>query len=167
MDLTEKEKYQIFLEEKEKQKKREEEEKLRLLTEEDRQRIFNEFNEKKIVYVGKEDIVYPKLTLNFYGWAFGIGFFLFFVFINMIGAVFAFVIAFILFIILQMKGIILITPQIKYSCPKCNHTHTNILRPEEKQEMQTTGRIKAGCKGCHDEFQLHVEDIVLNEVTVK
>lgn len=164
MNLTDAEKYKIYLEEKERLKSQEEH-KLKNIPIEEKEKIFKEFQDNKIVYVDMENVIFPRFSLKHVSWIWGIGIVIVYYFISILGT-FLWLIGFpILVIILGVRNVTLFSTAIRYSCPDCNHVHQNNIRVEEKKEMEITGYIKAKCFKCSCNFNLIVEKKVFSEVT--
>ncbi|HWL23350.1 MAG TPA: hypothetical protein VNR38_06310 [Ureibacillus sp.] len=174
MNLTNEEKYKIYLEEKKRieieeevKRKQREEDMINSLTEVEKKDIYNEINEKRIVYAGKNDIKQPQITDNAIGWLSGLGFVFIYFFVSMSGAFIFGIGWFILYMILRSKKILITTPEIQYKCPICNHNHTAFLRIEEKNEMLSNDYIKARCFRCSENFSLVIDKSILDSITLK
>lgn len=156
MELSNSEKYKIYLEEKEKAYKLEKE-KLAQITEEQRTIIYNDYKEKNVVYVNQNDILYPKITLAVMSKIYGIGFGVLLLFNFVIALIWFIGVPIVLFVLYIYKSFVLL-PELQYHCPKCNHGHRNRTSEEEHIETKSTGYIKACCKKCNENFHLIVEE---------
>lgn len=169
MELTKEQKYRIYLEEQERLKEEEkklERDLINSLTDEDKQKIIEEIEARNLIYVTEKDILYPdkKQTRN-YGVFFTLA--VMSLFINVfLGAVFLIsVIGY--YVFLGATNRMIMDPNISYHCPRCEQKHINIIRPEEKQQQQRTGSIKATCLVCKYKFRLVVGDVVLQKLNIK
>lgn len=168
MELTKEQKYKIFLEEKERLKKEQEQQERDLidsLTPEEKQNIVEEIEARNTVYVTEKDLLYPdeKQTKKY---IILIALAAMSLFIHVfIGAIFLIsVISYYVYLGITHKMIM--DPNVKYYCPKCDHEHINIIRVEEKNEQERTGSIKATCFSCNQEFRLAVDKVVLQKMNI-
>ena len=167
MELTKEEKYKIYLGEKEKNEKIEKQ-RLLEITDEKKQQIYNEYKEKRVVYVSVNDVLYPKVSLNVYSITLGsVAAFitLFNFFFGVLFVIGAFLVSVVLYFY-NYKSFLLF-PEIQYTCPICNQDHHNRSRLEDQREMEATGYVKAKCKKCGANFNLVVEENVFEILNVE
>jgi hypothetical protein len=67
----------------------------------------------------------------------------------------------VMYIILGKIGVILI-PQVKYNCPKCNLVYEVTISKKQKNYLINHEKYKCKCKKCNYKYNLHVSKDVLD-----
>lgn len=65
------------------------------------------------------------------------------------------------YIVLGKIGVILI-PQVKYNCPKCNYVYEVTITKKQKSHLINNKKYNCKCKKCNYKYNLHVSKDVLN-----
>ncbi|MFT9600281.1 hypothetical protein [Mesobacillus sp.] len=165
MELTKEQKYKIYLEEKERLKEEQERDLINSLTEEEKQKIIKEIEANDTVFVTEKDILYPnekqtkKYTI-FFALA------VMSMFINIFFGAALLTAIFIYSVYLGVTNRMIMEPNIKYHCPKCDQKHINIIRKEEEHQQQKTGSIRAKCLVCEYQFRLVVGDTAIQKLKI-
>lgn len=166
MSLTNEEKHKIYLEEKERLAKLEEE-KLKNISPEEKQKIYREFMDNKVLFLDQNHIVQPNSSNAVIAVIGGIGLTIAFFIFGFSGIIIWVILYAVILAVLYRNKVLIPSPELKYSCPDCNHTHINFIREFEEQEMNTNGFIKAKCVKCNSDFKVVVDKEVLSSVVLR